>query len=74
MQVFDFIQLYITAIFAIAALAVVAEAIVLPLIDVVRRLKPARARRAFALVHDMTKPVARKSYKDWDNMQLDAAA
>ena len=74
MQVFDYIQLYVTAIFAIAALAVVAESIVLPLIDMVRRLTPATSRRAFASVHEMPKPTAKKSDKDWDTMQLDAAA
>jgi hypothetical protein len=74
MQVFDYIELYITAIFAVAAIAVVAESIVLPLIDMVRRLTPVASRREFATVHVMPKPVAKKSYKDWDTMQLDVAA
>jgi hypothetical protein len=74
MQVFDYIQLYITAIFAVAAVAVVAESIVLPLIDMVRRLTPVTSRREFAPIYAMPKPAAIKSDKDWDNMQFDIAA
>ena len=74
MQVFDFIELYVTTIFAIAAVAVVAESIVLPLIDMVRRLTPVTSRPAFASVHELPKPAVKKSYKDWDTIQLDVAA
>ncbi|MEY4730384.1 MAG: hypothetical protein RL020_1542, partial [Pseudomonadota bacterium] len=64
----------VTGISAVAGVAVVAESILLPLIDMVRRLTPVTSRRAFASVHELPKPAAKKNYKDWDNMQLDAAA
>jgi hypothetical protein len=73
MQVIDYINIYVATTFAIAAVAVVAELIAIPLFDVARRLTPVK-KFNLATIYAMPKPVAKKSYKDWDNMQLDAAA
>jgi hypothetical protein len=74
MQVTDYIELYIATTLSLAAVAVVAEAIALPVMDMVRRFTPAVQRRIAATVHPMPKPAARKDYKEWDTMQLDMAA
>ncbi len=74
MQVTDFIQLYVSVVFALAAISVVVELIAIPVFDLVRRLKPTAATSIAATLYIMPKPAARKSYKDWDTMQLDAAA
>jgi hypothetical protein len=71
MQAIDFIELYVAATFAIAALTIVAEFIAIPLFDMARRIAPTRN---LAVIYSLPKPAARKSYKDWDNMQFDLAA
>jgi hypothetical protein len=71
MQVIDYIELYVAFTFTIAALAIVAEFIAKPLFDLTRRLTPTRN---VATIYNLPKPAAKKSYKDWDTMQLDAAA
>jgi hypothetical protein len=74
MQVIDYIELYVAVTFAIAALTIVAEFIAIPLFDMARRMAPSATPGNVATLHNMPKPAARKSYKDWDNMQLDMAA
>lgn len=74
MQAIDFIELYVAATFAIAAFAVVVEFIAMPLTDLIQRFAPEAKKYNLATVHDMPKPAAKKNYKDWDTMQLDAAA
>ncbi len=74
MQVIDFINIYAAATFSLAAIAIVAEFIAIPLFDLVRRLSATSEYRSEATIYEMPKPAAKKSYKEWDTIQLDVAA
>ncbi|MGB8856507.1 MAG: hypothetical protein WCC58_07525 [Burkholderiales bacterium] len=74
MQVIDYIETYAIITLSFTALIVIAESVLTPLMDIIQRMKPAAANTELATVHVMPPRAARKHYKEWDNMQLDAAA
>lgn len=74
MQVINYIELYAIITLSLTAVIVIAESVMTPLVDIFQRMKPAASNTELATVHVMPPRAARKHYKEWDNMQLDAAA